>query len=168
MTNKKASIIAIIAVVIIFMIYDRFKPLSEEKIIAKQGVATLYLDNSYKNIDSTQAPAGTLLAQYSNRHDITVMVTGSHLTADEAKDSLENYSEKLIKGAPEGTSVELLEVIPQLDEIYYTITAPEKLYTWQRLKRDGDQLTVIAVTAEEENPKVDPLVILKEAQFGAH
>ena len=168
MTNKKASIIAIIAVVIIFMIYDRFKPLSEEKIIAKQGVATLYLNNSYKNIDSTQAPEGTLLAQYSTRHDITVMVTGSHLTAEEAKDSLEHYSEKLIAEAPEGTMIKLLEVNPQLDEIYYTISIPQKLYTWQRLKRDNDQLTVIAVTAEEENPKIDPLMILKEAQFGAH
>lgn len=168
MTNKKASIIAIIAVVIIFMIYDRFKPLSEEKIIAKQGVATLYLDNSYKNIDSTQAPAGTLLAQYSNRHDMTVMVTGSHLTEEEAKDSLERYSERLIADAPAGATVEILEILPQTEEIYYTITVPQKLYTWQRLKRDNDQLTVIAVTSEEETPKVDPLQILKEAQFGAY
>lgn len=168
MTNKKASIIAIIAVVIIFMIYDRFKPLSEEKIIAKQGVATLYLDNSYKNIDSTQAPAGTLLAQYSNRHDMTVMVTGSHLTEEEAKDSLERYSERLIADAPAGATVEILEILPQTEEIYYTITVPQKLYTWQRLKRDNDQLTVIAVTSEEEMPKVDPLQILKEAQFGAY
>lgn len=165
-SNKKASLIAVIAVVVIFLIYDHFKPLSEEKIIAKQGIATVYLDNSYKNIDSTNAPEGTLLAQYSNRHDISVVVTGGYLDNSDEALTIESYIPTLIKDAPEDSTLTVIELKPELNEAYYTLTIPGKLYSWQRLKIEGNSMTVISVVSDHEEPKLDPMKILNEAAFG--
>lgn len=167
MSNKKASLIAIIVVVIVFLIYDRFKPLSEEKLISKQGVATVYLDNSYKNIDSTHSPEGTLLAQYSQRHDISVVITGSHLTAEERALSLNAYAEQLSENIPDNSTLTIIDIYPDREEIIYTLDVPEKLYSWQRLKREKEAITVISVVAESATPKVDPMKILNEAEFEA-
>ncbi len=166
MSNKKASFIAIIAVVVIFLIYDNFKPLSEEKIIAKQGVATVYLDNSYKNIDSTNSAEGTLLAQYSQRHNISVVITGSYLTEAEKALSLAEYAATLSKDIPENSTLTIINIDPDNEEITYTLDVPEKLYSWQRLKRDNTSTTVISVVAESPTPKVDPKEILNRAEFG--
>lgn len=165
MSNKKASIIAIIVVVVGFMIYDRFKPLSEEKIISKQGIATVYLDNSYKNIDSTNSPEGTLLAQHSQRHDLTVVITGSHLTNEERAFTLEEYANFLQENRPEGSTFTILKIDPDNQEIYYILTMPEKPYSWQRLKRNNGKVTVISVVSDIESPKIDPTQILKDAEF---
>lgn len=166
-SNKKASLIAIIVVVIVFLIYDRFKPLSEEKLISKQGIATVYLDNSYKNIDSTNSPEGTLLAQYSQRHDISVVITGSHLTPDEQALSLTEYATKLSEEIPENSTLTILDIHPDQKEIIYTLNVQDQLYSWQRLKRDDSTITVISVVAESPTPKVDPMMILSEAEFEA-
>lgn len=167
MSNKKASLIAVIAVVVIFMIYDHFKPLSEEKIIAKQGMATVYLDNSYKNIDSTNAPEGTLLAQYSNRHDMSVVVTGGHLDTSQQAMSIEAYIPILIDDAPADSTLTIIEIKPELNEVFYTLTIPGKLYSWQRLKIEGDAMTVISVVSDHAEPKLDPMTILNSAAFEA-
>lgn len=165
MSNKKASIIAVILVIVGFFIYDRFKPLSEEKIISKQGIATVYLDNSYKNIDSTHSPEGTLLAQHSQRHDMTVIITGGHLTNHEAALNFEEYAAYLRNNAPEGSSFEILTIDPEQQELIYSLTMPERPYSWQRLKRRDDKMTVISVVSNTETPKVDPITILNEAEF---
>lgn len=168
MSNKKASIIAIILVVVGFLIYDRFKPLSEEKIISKQGIATVYLDNSYKNIDSTHSPEGTLLAQHSQRHDITVVITGGHLTDEEINLSFDDYTAFLQSHAPEGSTFSILNSDPENQEMIYTLTMPERPYSWQRLKRNKDTMTIISVVSKSEKPDIDPLTILNEAEFGIH
>lgn len=167
-SNKKASLIAIIVVVIVFMIYDRFKPLSEEKLISKRGIATVYLDNSYKNIDSTNAPEGTLLAQYSPRHKLSVLINGGHLTQDEAALSLEAYVDLLVKDAPTNSQLTILNIDRENQEVYYTLVVPEALYSWQRLKLEGDTMTVISAVSETAEPRLDPMKILTEAQFGSH
>ncbi len=165
MSNKKASLIAIIAVVVIFLIYDRFKPLSEEEIISKQGLVTLTLDNSYKNIDSTLAPEGTLLAQYSQRHKITAMVTGGHLTKTEQALPLNDYATQLLVQAPEGVEISIIALDPDKEEIFYRLNKAE-MQTWQRLKRYPDgKVVIIAITTEAENPTIDPLQLLQKAQF---
>ncbi len=165
MSNKKASIIAVILVIVGFFIYDRFKPLSEEKIISKQGIATVYLDNSYKNIDSTHSPEGTLLAQHSQRHDMTVIITGGHLTNHEATLNFEEYAAYLRNNAPEGSLFQILTIDPEQQELIYSLTMPERPYSWQRLKRRDDKMTVISVVSDTETPKVDPITILNEAEF---
>ncbi len=165
MSNTKASLIAIIAVIIIFLIYDRFKPLSEEEVISKQGLVTLNLDNSYKSIDSTLAPEGTLLAQYSQRHGITAMVTGGHLTETEQTLSLEEYAKQLLSQTPDTVKMEITAVNPDKDELFYRLNNAE-LHTWQRLKRYSDgKVVIIAITSESENPSIDPLLLLQSAQF---
>ncbi|WP_026879187.1 hypothetical protein WMO13_07505 [Ignatzschineria larvae DSM 13226] len=165
MSNKKASLIAIIAVIVIFLIYDRFKPLSEEEVISKQGLVTLNLDNSYKNIDSTLAPEGTLLAQYSQRYGITAMVTGGHLTETEQTLSLEAYAKQLLSQTPDTVKMEITAVNPDKDELFYRLNNAE-LHTWQRLKRYSDgKVVIIAITSESENPSIDPLLLLQSAQF---
>lgn len=167
MSNKKASLIAIIVVIVVFLIYDRFKPLSEEKLISKQGVATVYLDNSYKNIDSTHSPEGTLLAQYSQRHDLSVVITGSYLTPQEQQLSLEEYAQVLSENIPQESEFVILALNPDQQEITYSLNVPEKLYSWQRLKRDDSTITVISVVTESNPPKIDPMSILNNAEFGA-
>ncbi len=165
MSNKKASIIAIIVVIVGFFIYDRFKPLSEEKLISKQGLVTVYLDNSYKNIDSTQSPEGTLLAQYSQRHGLTVTVSAGHLTATEAELSLQEYSNELLNHAPHESTLNITALEPDTDEIFYTLTLPQKLYSWQRLKKANDRLIVISVSADDESAQNAANEILKHAEF---
>lgn len=165
MSNKKASIIAIILVIVGFLIYDRFKPLSEEKIISKQGIATVYLDNSYKNIDSTHSPEGTLLAQHSQRHGITVVITGGHLSAEELDQDFAEYAANLQKNAPKGSSFNILKTDPENQELIYSLTMPDRPYSWQRLKRNQKMMTVISVVSDVETPKIDPLTILNEAEF---
>lgn len=165
MSNKKASLIAVILVIVGFFVYDRFKPLSEEKIISKQGIATVYLDNSYKNIDSTHSPEGTLLAQHSQRHDMTVVITGGHLTDHEAALNFEEYAAFLRNNAPEGSSFQILTIDPVQQELIYSLTMPERPHSWQRLKRHKETMTVISVVSDSATPKVDPLMILNEAEF---
>lgn len=168
MSNKKASIIAVILVIVGFLIYDRFKPLSEEKIIAKQGLATVYLDNSYKNIDSTHSPEGTLLAQHSQRHDMTVIITGGHLTDEESALSFENYAKYLQDNAPKGSTFTIISRDPANEEFIYSLSMPDRPYSWQRLKRNKETMTVISVVSESNPPKMDPITILNEAEFGVH
>lgn len=165
MSNKKASIIAVIVVIIGLIIYDRFKPLSEEKIISKQGIATVYLDNSYKNIDSTSSPEGTLLAQHSQRHDLTVVINGSHLTDEEYELTFEEYADFLQDNSPEGSIFTILKMNPDNQEIYYSLTMPGKPYSWQRLKRNNGKVTIISVVSDEETPDINPMTILNEAEF---
>ena len=167
-SNKKASIIAVIPVIVGFFIYDQFKPLSEEKIIAKQGLATVYLDNSYKNIDSTHSPEGTLLAQHSQRHNMTVVITGGHLTGEEIALSFEDYAKYLQENAPKGSTFTILNSHPENEELIYSLSMPDRPYSWQRLQRNKDTMTVISVVSDSENPKVDPITILQEAEFGTH
>lgn len=168
MSNKKASIIAIILVIVGCLIYDRYKPLSEEKIISKQGIATVYLDNSYKNIDSTQSPEGTLLAQHSQRHEMTVIISGSHLTETEIDQDFASYTQYLQQNAPEGSSFTILKTDPENQELIYSLTMPERPYSWQRLKRNDKMMTIISVVSDSPTPKIDPLTILNGAEFDLH
>lgn len=165
-SNKKASLIAIIFVVVVFLIYDRFKPLSEEKYIAKQGAATVFLDNSYKNIDSKNSPEGTLLAQYSNRHALTVLITGSHIDTQSGATNLPNYLQSLVNNAPEGTEITIIETNPEISEAFYTLTT-DKITSWQRLKLADDAVTIISVVSETQSPSIDPMAILNTASFEA-
>lgn len=167
MSNKKASFIAIIVVVVVFLIYDRFKPLSEEKYIAKQGAATVYLDNSYKNIDSKNSPEGTLLAQYSNRHDLTVLITGSHLDEIATSTNLESYLQSLIDKAPKDTVIDIIEIIPESNEAFYTLKTKD-INSWQRLKiKEDNTVTIISVVSENQDLEQDPMSILHKASFNA-
>lgn len=165
MSNKMASFIAIIVIAVGFIAYDRFKPLKPKELISKQGLVTLTLDSSYKNIDSSFSPEGTLLAQQSKRHDISVIINAARLTETEKELSLEEYAETMYEALPDPRIMQSLTLDHKESEIHYTLHTPDAKLSTNRLHLSPEMAVVIAVISEPETPKEEIEAILNSAQF---
>lgn len=160
MSNKMASFIAIIVIAVGFIVYDRIKPLKPKELISKQGLVTLTLDSSYKNIDSSYSPEGTLLAQQSKRHGISVIINGAALTESEKGLSLKAYADQLIEGLPDPRILHSIILNEEEHEILYTLRTPDQKLSTNRLRLTPERVVVVAVIAapEKSSEKIDEIL----------